>query len=506
MACFTQHFKAVLCSAAAVLSLYPLSPSLADPSLTLTQVENVGMLPDSVATQQAIAHLIGKPISSELLDEVLSSLSRYYQQQGYRHAQALLPEQIIKADGKLKVFMANAILGHSDIEQMPDNLLRQGAQRRLFAGIDRMQGQPVNEDALESAILKLSDLGVFNLNGEFAAGATPLTQDLTLKLKAAPPIALQVFADNHGTEAAGRYRYGLNLNFLNLSGNADTLGLFYARSSERQNNYSLSYQIPLNDHPTVIGFNVCLTDYELSREYAALGAEGSSWDAALFVTEPIYRSQSQRLSFNGGYRYRKLTDEFTAFDLKFRQHSHALWTALDEVYAGEAFSLAGRAQLTVGKLTNDDDYSLYAESVYKLFNLNALLSYQLNAALSLNSELEVQYTPDDVDSSEEFVAGGALGVSGFDSNVLSGDSGALIKLYPELKPWAGGNFAIRPNFKAAVVKDDYAPRDTLASAGLELRAEVKGLYAALSFDAALGDKPYSDLDDGKVWFEVGYRC
>ena len=118
----------------------------------------------------------------------------------------------------------------------------------------------------------------------------------------------------------------------------------------------------------------------------------------------------------------------------------------------------------------------------------------------------MQLTPDDVDSSEEFVAGGALGVSGYDSNVLSGDSGALLKLYPQFKPFKNSSLAISPNFKAAVVKDQDWERDTLASVGLELEASYHGLYAQLSFDAALGDRPYSDLDDGKVWFEVGYRC
>ncbi|MBU3827248.1 MAG: hypothetical protein IAA31_07140 [Candidatus Anaerobiospirillum merdipullorum] len=473
--------------------------------LTLQEVHTLGNLPVSAEAQQAIAHLMGQPISSELLEQVLAELSRYYQSQGYRHAQALLPEQVIQADGSLDVYLANAQLGQIQVCQNPGDTLNPSAVKRLFSGILEMQGQAVNEGELESAILKLTDLGIFNLQGEFTPGAQMLTQDLTLNLTPMQSVAFSTFADNHGTVASGRYRYGVNLNILNLSGNADTLGLFYARSSHRQNNYSLLYQIPVNSHPTVIGATICLTDYELGREYTDLGAEGKSWDASLFITEPLYRTPNHRTNFNGGYRYRKLTDEFTEFDIKFEQHSHAVWGAIDEVYVGEDFSFAGRAQLTIGKLTNDDDFSLYDENIFKILNLNALLSYRLNDELSLNTELEVQYTPDDVDSSEEFVAGGASAVSGFDSNVLAADSGALIKLYPELKPFAGVDFAIRPNFKAAMVKDKYYPRDTLASVGLELAAQYQGLYATLSLDAALGDRPYDDLDDGKVWFEVGFR-
>ena len=474
--------------------------------LTLQKVEAFGDIPFDTAASAALTELYGKELSRSLLDSVMKELNHYYQDLGYRQMQTLLPEQFFKQDGVLKVFLASPTLGETEVEQSPEDFLRPGAVQTLFADFEDLQGSPVNEKELESQILKLSDLGIFSLQGSFSQSPhSPHVQDLTLKSTPTKDFGFNLFADNHGTKAAGEYRTGALFNWLNPTGSADLLSLFYARSSHRQNNYSFGYQIPVSSHPTVIGGSVCLSDYELGREYEDLGAEGKSLEFSLFVREPLYRDLRQRTELNLGWRYRSLTDEFTQFDLKFRQHSHALWAAVDEAYAGDMFSFAGRASLTLGKLENDDDFELYDESFFKILNLNALLSLKANSHLSFNAALEAQLTPDDVDSSEEFTAGGALAVSGFDSNVLSGDSGALLKLYPEIRPFAGVDFAIRPNVKGALVKDQDYPADTLMSAGIEFAASYQGFYANLSFDAALGDKPYSDLDAGKVWFEIGYR-
>ena len=509
---------AVLCTSALLAALPAWAaeedaPSILPP-LTLQAVDLYGSfnLGARLEAQSELTSLIGQPVSAELLDRVLQQVNSHYRALGYRHAKAYLPEQIIKSDGRLKVYLANARLDEVSFMMPERDFLRSGTAAMFREGFESFEGQPVNEQELEGQILKLADLGIFDLQGSFAPSQTPPSQwvpawqNLDLTAGEKDPLSFSVFADNHGTEASGRYRFGGLLSWRNPTKSADLLSLFYARSSHRQHNYALTYQIPVSSHPTVIGTSICLTDYELGREYADLGAEGRSWEFSLFVKEPLYRTSSQRTYFTAGYRYRDLTDEFTEFDLKFKQHSHALWAAVDEAYAAEDFSLGGRAMLTLGKLTNDDDFELYDESIYKILNLNALASFKVHPLLSLNADLEVQLTPDDVDSSEEFVAGGALGVSGYDSNVLSGDSGALLKLYPEFRPFKDSSLAIRPNFKAAVVKDQEWERDTLASVGLELETSCHGLYAQLSFDAAVGDKPYSDLDDGKVWFEVGYRC
>ena len=79
------------------------------------------------------------------------------------------------------------------------------------------------------------------------------------------------------------------MNINNLTGSADALSLFVARSQESQDNFNLSYEIPVSSHPTILGTSLCLSDYELADEYKILGAQGKSLTYDIYVKEPLLR-------------------------------------------------------------------------------------------------------------------------------------------------------------------------------------------------------------------------
>ena len=97
---------------------------------------------------------------------------------------------------------------------------------------------------MENALLRLADLGTLNLKGEL--NDRSLDPALTVRVSEALPRELTLFTDNHGTKASGEYRFGGMARLGNLTGNADLLSLFYARSSHRQNSYSAAYVFPVN--------------------------------------------------------------------------------------------------------------------------------------------------------------------------------------------------------------------------------------------------------------------
>lgn len=490
------------CTTAAVLSLG--TAAAADSGPSLQQVSFSGQLSADAQVNEITSQFYGRSIDAALLERVLQEVSRYYHEQGFRQAAALLPEQVIKEDGVLQIYLANQLLGETTVTD-EDEVLWPSARERLFASFADLQGEPVNEDELEGQLLKLTDLGVFNLQGEFSQGRGPIDKELLLDLTRTEYFGITLFADNKGSKAAGRYRYGVQADIFNPTKNADALSLFYARSSENQNNYSISYQIPVNSHPTVIGTSFCLTDYDLGHEYEVLGAEGRSWEWAVFVREPLYRRINHKLQLEAGYRYRSITDEFTEFDIKFKQHSHAGWLVLSNYQSIDDHHFGGSVKFTAGRLFNDDDYKLYDEDFFTIWNISAYYSYSLASYCSLNADLELQLTADNVDSSEEFFVGGANAVSGYDSNVLSGDSGGFIKLYPQITPIPGENFFMRPNFKAGYARDQHCDSQELYSVGLELGYSKMGFFVTLSFDAVVGERPYDDLDQGKFWCELGVR-
>lgn len=461
--------------------------------------------------QQVLAAKLGRPVSAALLQDVLHEVSRYLQQEGFADARALLPEQVISSEGKLQIYVAGTQL--HDVLFTDESSLRPSARARLFAGIEEHKGSLLNFRDLEGDLLKLSDLGIISIKGEFeqTLSTDPLMQDLHLNLTDTGDknYDLYFFADNHGTEASGRYRFGSYAGLRNFTRNADTLSLFYARSSEEQNNYSLSYKIPVNSHPTVIGASVCYADYDLAREYADLGAQGKSITAELFVQEPLYRTAGHRLDFTGGYRYRDLTDEFAAFDVKFEKHSHAIYAGLSHaLYQEGSYMWSGGLTLTAGKLYNDDEWELYDEDIFRIVQADAMFSFLdvLIPRFDLAFALEAQYSPDMLDSSEQFFAGGADAVEAYDSNIAAGDSGVLFTFAPVYQPFASVDFTLSPHVQAAIVRSEGYESEHIMGTGLQLQLHSHGFTAKLSIDTAIGDKPWGDVDDGKVWFEVGYRC
>ena len=481
----------------------PVMPRLAD-------IEFYGQIKPDPGLEELTRHFLGQRTSIELIENLQREVSRYCQQQGFLNAQTLLPSGQNLSTGTLQLYLGNVLMGKTEIEDK-DNVLNASAEKRLFKFFEEQEGQPVNDVQYNNQLLKLLDLGMFHAEGmlqppRYEPGVDGPIQDLTVHLTPTQKFGAVLFTDNQGIKSSGRYRFGGQAFWYSPTGNADAIGLLYARTDEGQNNFSLDYQIPVNSHPTLIGTRFCYTDYDLGYEYKDLGAEGSSWDWSLWLREPIYRTFEDKFYFEGGYRYRDITDEYTAFDLKFEKHTHALWLKLAEAGFKGSHDYTIAAQLTAGRLYNDDEWELYEEGWYKILFLQGSYGYQLNSHIRLGTDAQLQLSPDDIDSSEEFTPGGGRGVSGYDNNVLSGDSGGLIRIYPEYKPIASEDFVIRPNFKAGFAKNKDWERQEIYSVGLELAYQKKGFFAKVSFDAAVGSEPYDDLDKGKVWFEAGWRC
>ncbi|MBO8415793.1 MAG: ShlB/FhaC/HecB family hemolysin secretion/activation protein [Proteobacteria bacterium] len=501
---------AMLCSIGANAAPENLEGTSVNPQMPqLRRVEFSGQIKADPGLIELTEHYLGRRTSIELIENLQREVSRYCQQQGFLNAQTLLPAGQNLSTGTLQLFLGNVLMGKTTIDD-PDNVLNASAEHRLFKFFEEQEGQPVNDVQYNNQLLKLLDLGMFHAEGmlqepRYQSGVAGPIQDLTMHLTPTRKFGAVLFTDNQGIKSSGRYRFGWQAFWYSPTGNADALGFLYARTDEGQNNFSLDYQIPINSHPTLLGTRFCWTDYDLGYEYKDLGAEGSSWDWSLWLREPLYRTLEDKLYFEGGYRYRDITDEYTAFDLKFEKHTHALWLKLAEAGFKGRHDYSASVQLTAGRLYNDDEWDLYDEGWYKILFLEGSYGYQLNSLIRLGVDAQLQLSPDDVDSSEEFTPGGGHGVSGYDSNVLSGDSGGLIRIYTEFKPFAAEDFVIRPNFKAGFAKNKDLERQEIYSVGLELEYEKKGFFAKVSFDAAVGNAPYDDLDKGKVWFEAGVR-
>ena len=485
----------------------------------LTEPEHASL---TQGAQDKLAALGGRAVSAALLQRALSEVTRYYRDQGFIGAQAYFPMQVVD-DGVLSMVVAAPTLNGISTENSSG--VRDSYLNYLLGGVADQVGLPIEHEKLNNQLLKLTDLGIFSLSGEFSAtDVHGLHHDLDLV--AAPQrdnFEFSLFADNEGTESSGRYRFGAMADFINVTGSADRLALFYARTNEQQNNYSLTYELPINAHPTVLGLDFCYSNYELSQAYEVLGAKGHEYNGELYVKEPIYRTATAKTMWRSGLRYRDLTDEFSAFDLEFQKHSIAGYTELSgyKSYPEDHTVFSYRGRLSYGAMYCDDEYELTEEKNFLLGNIELGFNQWWSDTVSYSAGLTLQFANTALDSSEQMQAGGSRGLRAYSSSALVGDSGIVwsnalnLRLYTNERTTHGttdstrsydsyAELTLSPHLEYAKVYDRIYSSDSGASAGITLSYHGHGLNAELDLSHGIGKTPNYADKEGRISFALSY--
>ena len=277
----------------------------------------------------------------------------------------------------------------------------------------------------------------------------------------------------------------------NLTRNADTLSFIAACSDEKQTDAGISYSIPVNSHPTVLGASVYGTSYELADEYKALGAKGYALSYSLFASEPVYRSASGKFTVRAEGRRRDLTDKLET------ENSGAL--AFDTSYRNRRLTLSGIAEGRFGSVKNHDDYDLKDYGSFSVYNLYGFASYKYSDTLSLRFDLATQYSPDSLEGSLRFKAGGPVRVAAFRQS-SSGDSGIFGSF--SLPYSHSSEFTLSPHFDIARVSSHQGDSSDLIAAGLRLGIKLDGFF--INTDLTGGSSSGDSDDKASLLVSFGY--
>lgn len=451
----------------------------------------------------AVAHLKGQPINAATLQNVLDALSTYYQEQGFVLSKAYLPQQNIE-EGLVQVLVANPKFNNFTIEN--DSLVRDSYLEYLMSGITELSGQEVSAQVLDNQVRKLADLGTFSLFGE-ASNADPHGFYKDIDFKAAPSgdrFNFALFADNQGNKSAGRYRFGGLVEVQNPTGSADRLQVSYARSNEQQNNYSLSYRLPINSHPTVWGLDLCYSDYELTGIYRQLGAQGKSLSIESYLLEPVMRSQNAMFNVLTGLRYRKLTDEYANFDLQFEKHTWSAYVGTNGFYHQDDWIFNYDAKAYATRVYCDDQYEALEERTYLTLEGVLGLSYSINNNWLARTSLRYQMANDYVDGADSFLAGGDTGLRAYEFGDISGDGGLIWKNELTFFPDFIKDASLSAHIETAKVYNHDYKGESASSAGLTASYQFKGLQAELDWSHGVGTMPVYAQDRSALKFNLSY--
>jgi len=387
--------------------------------------------PDLVLDKAELARILeegmGENRTMVQLRRTVDELTAYCRSHGYPAAAVYLPPQE-SADG---VVVLRVLPGHYDEIGIENNSrLKSPVAQRIIAGLKT--GDVITTARLESALYAVSDATGARAVGVLSPGREFGTSKLTVRIEDSKESNTVFDVENCGSPSAGRYRYGLQETLYDPSGTGDKVSLGALVSNGSLRNFYANYETVVGRGGTTLGLGISRMNYKVSGALAPIGAEGNSLTVSLFGQTPLYHLTNRSLSFRYGYNYRNLNDDITAFDLEGKKHTHSIYAGLVGMHRVQGLTLNYNANLTVGKLGFDSDYSRILgelnrtdEGTYAKLEAELTAVQQLGHATDFLVKVAGQKASRNLDSSEDFYLGGPNGVRAYAQGEGTGDEGVL---------------------------------------------------------------------------------
>ena len=394
--------------------------------------------------------------------------------------------------------------------------LKTPVAKRIIAGLKT--NDIITTEKLETALYSVSDATGARAVGVLSPGEAFGTSKLTVRIEDSKESNTVFYVENYGSPSTGRYRYGLQETLYDPSGAGDKVSLGTLISNGSLRNFYANYETVVGHGGSTLGIGVSRMNYKVGRELSPIGAEGNSLTLTLFGQAPLYHLTERSLMFRYGYNYRNLNDDITGFDLRGKKHTHSLYAGLVGMQRSRGLMLNYTANLTVGSLGLDSDYSRVLgalnhteDGTYAKLEVDVTAVQQLGHSTDFMVKVSGQKASRNLDSSEEFYLGGPNGVRAYAQGEGTGDEGALGTAELRWRTPLRG-LTLSTFYDAGVVRvskgmDGGADRVTLRGWGFGAAYSEPGdWFARLDYAKRIGLDPSVSVKNNaknRVWFMAG---
>lgn len=383
-----------------------------------------------VALRAALPHLtapfVGKARSYEDLVNAASEVTRYLQSElGYYLGYAYIPEQ---APGQSGIRIA-VLEGRLDrvVLNWRDGLPVQREVAQAY--VDRLQpGAVLTVRDIERVVFLLNDLRGISVRTEVKPGSRPGTAILEFTPKPDPRFDTKFDGDMNGSRFIGIWRLGVTSTWNSPLGRGDGLSASLLGSVGGGLRFGLlGYNTPVGSSGLKAGVSISALKYQLDKNEFPLGLFGNGVTTNVFALYPWVRSRNLNLF------------SLTAIDDKRYEDSIALISTrktINDVVLGltgdfrdsllgggvntfEVSYNSGRLSFASGRPSGLDDAARFGKLSYAFARLQNIIDGRLLTYLSLRG----QQAQRNLDSTEQFRAGGPDGVRAFGPGEGTGDSG-----------------------------------------------------------------------------------
>jgi hemolysin activation/secretion protein len=413
----------------------------------------------------------GTMLSLADLQRLADAITAQYRKAGYPFSQAYVPAQTVR-DGRVSIAVLEAHYDNFVLRNSSPvrDLVPQAVLSELKVGM------PVDQASLDRVLLLISDLPATEVKGTLRPGETPGGSELQVDVAPGPLYNGNVSADDYGNAATGRERLNVNVNLLEPLRLGDVLSASALSAGSGMNYGRLGYEIPLHGPATQLEAHVSTLGYKLvnGRE-VALDARGTASVFGLGIDQILLRSTSANVTARLTYEDTQLDDKVEVSAIRTKRHTED-WRAL---VAGGVNDSSGVSTfsvgVTVGRVVYDDPSALVVdyggartEGSYTKYVLGLSRLQRIGGKTALYAALSYQGANKNLDSSEQFFAGGPNSVEAYDNGVLSGTQGnsQTLELRRDLHAgpngyWQGKVFL--DHAQVQIEKDAFSPGTNLAN-------------------------------------------
>jgi hemolysin activation/secretion protein len=377
------------------------------------------------------AAYVGKDRTYEDISNAASEVTRYLQRElGYYLGYAYIPEQQ-PVDNVVRIAILEGRLDH--VELVWDEACKVD-KAVVQAYLDRLKpGAILTVQEVERAVFLVNDLRGISVRAEVKAGALPGTAILQFTARPEATLAGKVDVDANGSRFIGVGRLGGLLTWNSPFGRGDGLSVTALASGTGGLGFGLlGYTTPVGSDGLKVGTSVSALNYKLDAVEFPLGLKGSGVTYNAFALYPWQRSRNLNLfllaagdvktyadSIAGLTTHKQVDDINLGLTGDFRDS-----VATGAVNTFDVGVSAGRLDYRGGIPAGVDDDKSFTKLNFSFSRLQNVVNGEFLAFVSVRG----QYALNNLDTTEQFRAGGPDGVRAYAPGEGTGDSGVVVSL------------------------------------------------------------------------------
>ena len=397
--------------------------------------------------QAMVNKFLGIPLQYDDLLDVAYAVENFYKKNNYL-ARVMLTQQDI-TEGVLTLDVMESVLSKVKVEQQLAGL--PSTQDHVLALIERQspQGRQFTANTLDRGLSLANEVPGVSVSGSLHQGDEEGETELILKLYKQQSRQAELVADNIGSRATGANRVMGNYSFINPTGYGDLLSLstIVTKGSEY---FRGAYSLPIGLDGWRAGLNASAMDYKvIVGDIGVVGAVGKAFTQGLDFVYPIERSPNASSTVTLSAEAKQFTNIMATGNVLSDYDAEVLvaqFSGVDRDFSKASGLLNYSLAFSHGQVRLQDGSSYQAtdstgnrtEGRFNKIRLN--LNYL--EAWDKNTDVYVSYSGQladrNLDSSEKFQLGGAMGIRAYPTGEGSGSDGRML------------NFEVRHRFENGI--------------------------------------------------------